>query len=106
MASDLEFTQGADRYMAALLAKLSDFDPDELDADLAQGVLSMTFADRSRCILNRQTAAQQLWLAQGASAWHFARDAKGDWLDTKGRGPLPRVLSEVLSNKLGRKIAL
>jgi CyaY protein len=106
MATDIQFTQDADRYMHGLLARLSGFDPDELDADLAMGVLSITFADRTKCILNRQTAARQLWLAQGASAWHFARDAAGDWLDTKGRGPLTHVLADVLSRKLGRTVTL
>ena len=106
MPTDIQFTQDADRYMNALMARLSGFDPDELDPDLAMGVLSITFADRTKCILNRQTAAQQLWLAQGASAWHFARDANGEWLDTKGRGRLVEILADVLSRKIGRKVAL
>lgn len=101
----MEFARQADLTMEAIFEQLSDIDPDELDADLAMGVLSMEFADGSKCIMNRQTAAQQIWLAQGASAWHFAQKEKdGPWLDTKGRGDLRGVLAEQLSAKLGREI--
>lgn len=107
MKTDLEFTKEADRYMESVLDALSAFDPDELDCDLAMGVLSMEFADGSKCIMNRQTAAHQIWLAAGATAWHFEHDANdGSWRDTKGRGPLTDVLAAALSQKLGRPVAL
>ena len=105
MATDLEFQKQADAFMERVLDQLEDFDPDELDADLAMGVLRMEFADGSKCIMNRQTAAHQIWLASGASAWHFAWDEAADcWQDTKGRGRLEAVLAEVLGAKLGRAV--
>ena len=71
------------------------------------GVLKMEFADGRKCIMNRQTAAQQIWLAEGANAWHFSYDAdSGQWNDTKGRGELRSVLAEVLSARLGRPLEL
>jgi CyaY protein len=103
---DIAFARKADAFMERVLARLENEDPDELDANLAMGVLSMEFADGSKCILNRQSAAHQIWLAAGASAWHFAEDADGEWMDTKGRGPLLDVLREVLSARLGRPVAL
>lgn len=107
MPTDHEFTKAADRYMEQILDQLGDFDPDELDCDLAMGVLSMEFADGTRCIMNRQTAAQQIWLASGASAWHFAQDPEtGEWRDTKGRGALTDILAKTLGDRLGRRIAL
>lgn len=104
---DQEFLRRAESLMAALLAKLDEIDPDELEADSAAGVIKMVFADRGVCVLNRQTAAHQIWLAEGATAWHFERDTETDtWMDTKGRGSLSRVLNEVLSKRLGRAIEL
>ena len=103
---DIEFTKRADAYMESVFDKLQDEDPDEIDADLAMGVLSMEFADGTKCILNRQTAAHQIWLAYGAEAWHFHEESDGHWVDTKGRGPLTDVLRGVLEKKLGRAVPL
>ena len=104
--SDMEFLQCADAFMAEGLEALDRFDPDEVDSELAMGVLKMEFADGRKCVMNRQTAAHQIWLAEGATAWHFARDDEGAWQDTKGRGELRQVLAEVLGRKLGRAVEL
>lgn len=105
MPSDQEFLTQAEATMRRLQLLLDQFDPDELEADAAGGVLRLTFADGKCCILNRQSAVQQLWLAEGATAWHFALHAQG-WVDTKGRGTLETVLSGLLTRRLGRAVAL
>jgi CyaY protein len=102
-----DFLQRAEALMRELLARLDAFDPDELEADAAEGVIKMTFADGRICVLNRQSAANQIWLAEGASAWHFEWDGtRTDWFDTKGRGALGAVLGEILSRRLGRTVAI
>jgi CyaY protein len=96
-----------DQLLTDLVRRLDDFDPDELEAESSEGVLKLTFGDGTKCILNRQSAAQQMWLAEGATAWHFEFDAaSASWRDTKGRGELRQILSEVLSRRLGRSISL
>ncbi|MBL8748628.1 MAG: iron donor protein CyaY [Planctomycetes bacterium] len=106
-AGDSQFLQHADACMKELLAKLDGFDPDELEADLAGGVLRIAFADGRNCILNRQAAAHQIWLAEGASAWHFVRSAESNaWTDTKGRGDLRQILGEIVGRRLGRSVRL
>jgi iron-sulfur cluster assembly protein CyaY len=103
----MQFLQQADAFMAGVLQKLDALDPDELEAELGMGVLKIEFADGRKCVMNRQTAAHQIWLAEGATAWHFAWDDDArDWLDTKGRGSLRAVLEGVLSHKLRRPIRL
>ena len=103
----MQFLQQADALMADVLHRLDEFDPDELEAELGMGVLKVEFADGRKCVMNRQTAAHQIWLAEGATAWHFAWDPTArDWLDTKGRGPLRAVLGGVLSQKLNRPVRL
>lgn len=107
MTSDLEFQKDADAFMEAVFRFVSELDPDEVDSDLAMGVLTLEFADGTKCIMNRQTAAHQIWLAHGVTAWHFEKDAEsGRWLDTKGRGALSDVLAAVLSKQLGRPIRI
>ena len=89
------------------MLSLDDIDPDELDSQLAMGVLTMEFEDGTKCVMNRQVAAHQIWLAADATAWHFDYDAPADnWLDTKGRGNLKTVLDELLSAKLGRPVSV
>ncbi|MCA8978239.1 MAG: iron donor protein CyaY [Planctomycetes bacterium] len=104
---DPDFDAHSQACLTGLLDALDAFDPDELEADLAAGVLKIQFADGKVCILNRQSAASQIWLAEGAQAWHFSFDPdQGDWLDTKGRGKLEDILSETVSARLGRPIRL
>lgn len=106
-APEPDFLRHVDECFRRLLATLDRFDPDELEADLAGGVLRLQFADGRNCILNRQSAANQIWLAEGASAWHFERDpSSGEWCDTRGRGELRRILAEILTRRLGRPVAL
>lgn len=101
------FLQRAHELLRGLLRTLDTFDPDELEAESSEGVVRLTFADGSKCILNRQSAANQMWLAEGATAWHFEWDAvSGAWLDTKGRGELRTVLAGVVSRRLGRTVDL
>ncbi|MFT4841897.1 MAG: CyaY protein [Planctomycetota bacterium] len=105
--TDQEFLQRAEALMQAWLSKFDTFDPDELEADSAAGVIKMAFADGGVCVMNRQTAAHQMWLAEGATAWHFERDVATDtWMDTKGRGSLTAVLCEILSRRLGRTVEI
>jgi CyaY protein len=100
------FLQRADSLLKDLVRQFDEFDPDELEAEATEGVVKLTFADGSRCVLNRQSAAHQMWLAEGATAWHFEANPTGQWLDTKGRGELRAVLAEVLTRRLGRAIEL
>lgn len=62
-------------------------DPDDVEAVAAGDVLTLTFRDRSRCVLNTQRPTRQVWLAANSRAWHFTLDeASGKWMDDKGRG--------------------
>lgn len=102
-----DFLLKAKELLLDLLLQLDAFDPDEVEAESSEGVVKLTFADGSKCVLNRQSAANQMWLAEGATAWHFELDpATSSWRDTKGRGELREVLGSVLTRRLGRPIDL
>ena len=49
------FLNRAQDLLRALLLELDAFDPDELEAESSEGVVRLTFADGSKCILNRQS---------------------------------------------------
>ncbi len=100
-----EFISLADECLERVAQQLEAFDPDEVDFTTADGVLKIEFPDRVTFVLNRQTAADQMWLAAGARAWHF--DWSGEaWLDDREGGELYARLAEVLSAKLGREVSL
>lgn len=103
--SDPDFQQAADAFLKDLVRRLDSFDPDDLEADLSGGVLRIAFPDGRNCVLNRQAAVQQIWMAEGATAWHFAAQG-GQWVDSKGRGELRAVLTGVLARRLGRDVQL
>jgi CyaY protein len=75
----------ADEAMARIEDAFKDVDPDEVDCERAGDVLTLTFADGKRCVVNTQRPTRQLWLAANARAWHFSYDPTGKrWVDDKG----------------------
>jgi len=98
-----DFLQRADACLEKVADWLEQFDPDELDYSSADGVLTLEFADGARFVLNRQTAADQMWLAAGARAWHFDWDhGREAWSDDRDGADLHQRLREVVAAKLGR----
>ena len=100
-----EFLRRADEALERVAASLEDVDPDEIDFALTDGVITLEFADKKRYVLNRQTAADQLWLAAGARAWHYDWDAeRAAWVDDRDGHELFARVAEVVSQKLGRSV--
>ena len=64
-----------------------DVDWKDADVETSGDVITITWSDRSRCIVNTQRPVRQIWLAGGDRAWHFSWDeSSGRWLDDKGSG--------------------
>lgn len=102
-----EFLRRADECLERVVRALEPLDPDEVDFDSADGVLTLEFADRTRYVLNRQTATNQMWFAAGARAWHYDFDATRDaWLDEKDGHELFGRVSESIAGKTGRAVAI
>lgn len=100
-----EYLRLADACLARVAAWLEDFDPDDVDFSMGDGLVTLEFADGTRFILNRQAATQQVWLAAGAHGWHYTWDAaRGAWLDDKAGHELFGQLAAALSDKLGRAV--
>ena len=77
----------ADAALQRVLRAFDDVDSDDADLDVSGDVISIRFRDGTRAVLNTQRPARQLWLAGGASAWHFEHDAVADrWVDAKVSG--------------------
>ncbi|HRI18809.1 MAG TPA: iron donor protein CyaY, partial [Burkholderiaceae bacterium] len=69
--TDSEFDKLADAQLGKLYKSLMDFDPDEIEAELAMGVLSLTVQNQHKVVINSHRAARQIWMAAQRKAWHF-----------------------------------
>ena len=84
----------------------SDGAPQRAARGLADGVVKLEFATGQTFVLNRQTAAHQMWFAAGASAWHYDWDAASEsWLCDKDGHELLARIGEATSGTLGRTVA-
>jgi CyaY protein len=87
MLEESQYLRLADEAFKTIQDAFENVDPDVVDAYTSGDVLSLTFADRSKCVLNTQRPTRQIWLAARARAWHFHYDANTQrWMDDKGRG--------------------
>ncbi len=64
-----------------------DVDAEDADVETNGDVVTITWRDRSRCVINTQRPVRQIWLAGGDRAWHFSWNADAErWVDDKGSG--------------------
>ncbi len=102
-----DFLRRADLCLERVAAWLEDFDPDEVDFATADGVVTLEFGDGQRFVLNRQAAADQMWFAAGARAWHYDFDAASEaWVDDRDGHDLYQNVALQVSEKLGRTVEL
>ena len=103
--SESRFEALADEMLVHLTERLADLESERLDADLESGVLTLSFEDGARYIINSHRAARQIWMAADASAWHF------DWVDGRWRcsrtgADLVDILEGRVGQKLGQNVSL
>jgi iron-sulfur cluster assembly protein CyaY len=93
----------ADQAFRKIEAAFEEVDPDLAEAYLAGDVLTITYRDGSRCIVNTQRPTRQIWLAARSRGWHFDFDeATQTWLDDRGSGmELHRCVREVTRETVG-----
>ena len=102
-----EYQKLADDCLDRVARWLETFDPDEVDYATTDGVVTIEFPDRARFVLNRQAAADQMWFAAGARAWHYTWEPDSQrWVDDRDGHALFERIAEVVSAKLGREVAL
>ena len=69
------------------------------------GVLELEFADGSRIVVNRHSAARQIWVAAKSGGYHFRWNGS-DWVDTREGGELLAALSRLETEQSGRPVVL
>lgn len=80
-----QYQQIADTTLKDLESLLDDVDAEDVDVERAGDVVTLTFRDGKKCVVNTQRPTRQIWLAANARAWHFDWDG-ARWMDDKGQG--------------------
>lgn len=87
--------------------RLGGLELEELDVQLAGDVLTLAFKDGGRFVINAHSAAGQIWMAAGTTAWHFDFvPEQGQWIAKKSADELMATVARVVGAKLGTEVSL
>jgi len=100
------FPTAAARALEAIDRQLGGLEHEDLDVQLGGDVLTLAFGDGVRFVINSHSAASQIWMAAGSTAWHFDLVADGRWVAAKSGDELFSALARVVSAKLGETVVL
>jgi len=102
-----EYRQLADATLVRVARWVDQLGDEDVDCTAGDGIVTLEFPDGTRFVLNRQTAARQLWFAAGARAWHYGWDAGcARWTCDRDSHDLSDRLAAVVSEKLGRPVSV
>lgn len=103
--AEADYRKCVQETFGVIAAQFEEVDPDQAECELAFGVLTISFPNRTKVILSAQPSVRQLWVAMAAkgTAVHFNYDSeKKQWLDDKGRGvELMSLMQQVLKESAG-----
>jgi len=99
----LSFVERAELCLARIEGSL-DKVADDLDIDIlrAGNVLTLTFENGHRIVINSQEAAEELWVAARSGGFHYRwGDEAGAWRDTRSGDELKSTLSRLIGLETG-----
>lgn len=102
---EADFNALADAELARLEGLL---DACELDFDYEVkpgGVFELEFGNGTKIIVNRHTAAREIWLAAKSGGFHF-RPVEGRWRGTRDGVDFYAALSRCMSEQAGAPVSL
>jgi len=103
---EARFEKLAGEELVALEERLRD--QEGLEADLANGILTLELDDGGpNIVVNSHAAARQIWVAANLAAAHFGFDEKTSrWFDTRSGEELRQKLGALVSERVGRRVTL
>ncbi|ELX8381168.1 iron donor protein CyaY [Providencia vermicola] len=99
--NDSEFHQLADQMMASIEQHLDNYDGDaDIDCETNGGVMTLSFEDGSKIIINRQEPFHQIWLATKHGGYHY--DYKdNEWVCDRSGQRFTEMLAQAISAQSG-----
>lgn len=102
---ELEFNALAEAELERIEAALEDCGADIDIEPKPGGVLEIEFANGTKMIINRHSAAREIWVAAKSGGFHF-RPEGGRWIATRDGAELYALLSELVGEQSGTKVTL
>jgi CyaY protein len=103
--TESEYTRLAEATLRKLEHAIEQVDGD-IDYELSEGgILQIEFANASVIVVNKQAAAQEIWVAAKSGGFHFRWDGQV-WLDTRSGEELFAALSRFASEQSGQAVVL
>lgn len=101
-----EFNQRVDEVIEQIEEKLDDVAAD-IDYESSGGILTISFENGSKVILNRQTPLKQIWVASKSGGFHFDfNDDANAWIKNDDGTELFAAISSYCSEQAGESIDL
>ena len=97
------FIARAEQFLARLETAV-DGVADDLDIDVlrAGNVITLSFDNAHRIIVNSQDAAEEIWVAARSGGFHYRWDADaGGWIDTRSGEDLRVSLARLIGIETG-----
>lgn len=102
MLSDREFNDLVDAVLLDIEDRVEDADGD-IDIETSGGILTLTLANGSKVIINRQGATHEIWVAARSGGYHCGR--KGDqWHCNVTGESLGQLLTRVIGEQGGGEV--
>ena len=102
---DSEFVVLADQALADIEQGLEASGADLDVAMVSAGVLEIEFDNGSKMIINRHTAAREIWVAAKSGGFHF-RPQDGVWVNTRDGRELWAMLAALVGEQSGEAVRL
>jgi CyaY protein len=103
--TDSEFESLAGVALAALERAFEASAPDADVQAKGEGLIEIEFDDSSKMVINRHTAAREIWVAAKHGGFHFRHDGAA-WRDTRDGTELFAAVSRLASLQSGAPVAL
>jgi CyaY protein len=103
--TDTEFEVFADAALSVLETAFESSAPDAALESKGSGVLEIEFDNGAKIVINRHTAAREIWVAARSGGFHFRYDGSA-WRDTRDGTELFAALSKLASAQSGTPMLL
>ncbi|HGJ5857994.1 iron donor protein CyaY [Arsenophonus nasoniae] len=99
--TDTEFHQLVDKLMDRIEEQLDQYDGNnDIDCETHSGIMTLTFENDSKIIINRQEPLHQIWLATRSGGYHFNYKAD-NWYCARSKKNFIQILAYAISEQSG-----